>query len=122
MSTETTLPTPSRTRTAMKRREALFDGFNTPQNIAVHAFALGSVFGIGIMAASAAMIMEYHYFEPRLFLNRFAILIHPAMGIYLASLAWFHMSEYLTTALYNPRKLKIDCESGIGWSKEKLMF
>lgn len=75
----------------LRRNARLFDGTNSPQNIATYGFLLGIVGGGGLM---------------------FALLSGstPQFGYFLAALALFHFLEYLATALFNPHKLSLDCK------------
>ncbi|RKP13616.1 Isoprenylcysteine carboxyl methyltransferase family-domain-containing protein [Piptocephalis cylindrospora] len=66
----------------------LFDGANSPQAIAMHAFLLGLVGGVGV----AAVVWTGAW----------------TFGWYLLALASFHFLEFWVTALYNGRKLTID--------------
>jgi len=69
----------------------LFDGQNSPQNIAVYGFGLGALFGASMVLAT---------------LVRTSI---PQFWLFLAALGVFHALEYIAIALFNPTKLKLDC-------------
>jgi hypothetical protein len=71
---------------------AILDGEHTPQNVALYAFATGALFGGSLAVA---------YFSPSI----------PQLGVFLAALAIFHISEYILTAMFNPEKLGLDGES-----------
>ncbi|KAF9913388.1 hypothetical protein BX616_010092 [Lobosporangium transversale] len=68
----------------------LFDGENTPQNIAVYGFGLGTLFGASLILAS---LVETSI---------------PQFWLFLAALAIFHAFEYIAIALFNPTKLTLD--------------
>ncbi len=59
-------------------------------HVRLPAAFLGAFFGIGFLLTSA--------------------LQSPIWGIYMMVLAFFHFSEYVTTALFNADRLKFDCE------------
>ncbi|KAF9281614.1 hypothetical protein BGZ68_006528 [Mortierella alpina] len=68
----------------------LFDGKNSPQNIAVYGFGLGALFGASVILAT---------------------MVHtpiPQFWLFLAALGAFHALEYIAIALFNPTKLKLD--------------
>ncbi|KAF9948683.1 hypothetical protein BGZ72_009433 [Mortierella alpina] len=68
----------------------LFDGKNSPQNIAVYGFGLGALFGASVILATT---------------------VHtpiPQFWLFLAALGAFHALEYIAIALFNPTKLKLD--------------
>ena len=70
----------------------LFDGKNSPQNIAVYGFGLGALFGASVILAT---------------------IVHtpvPQFWLFLAALGAFHALEYIAIALFNPTKLKLDCK------------
>lgn len=69
----------------------LFDGENTPQNIATYGFGLGLLAGLSVVLA----ITGHGYCQ---------------MWLFLMGLAVFHFLEYLATALYNGPKLSLDCK------------
>jgi hypothetical protein len=69
----------------------LFDGENSPQNIAVYGFGLGALFGASLIVAT---------------LVKTSI---PQFWLFLAALGAFHALEYIAIALFNPTKLKLDC-------------
>ncbi|RUP52150.1 farnesyl cysteine-carboxyl methyltransferase, mediates the carboxyl methylation step during C-termin, partial [Jimgerdemannia flammicorona] len=71
-----------------QRRLPIFDANNSPQNISVYAFLLGSAFGASLT----------HAFYDR---------ATPQLSIFLAALAIFHVLEYIATALFNPQKLTL---------------
>ncbi len=71
----------------------LFDGKNSPQNIAVYGFGLGTLFGASVILATT---------------------VHtpiPQFWLFLAALGAFHALEYIAIALFNPTKLKLDCKA-----------
>ncbi|KAF9432064.1 hypothetical protein BGZ76_011307 [Entomortierella beljakovae] len=68
----------------------LFDGVNSPQNIAVYGFGLGALFGASVILSS---MVETNT---------------PQLWIFLAALGVFHALEYIAIALFNPTKLKLD--------------
>jgi hypothetical protein len=70
----------------------LFDGENSPQNIAVYGFGLGAVFGAGIILATMVGSSI------------------PQFWLFLAALGVFHSLEYIAIALFNPTKLSLDCK------------
>ncbi|CAG8696313.1 4724_t:CDS:2, partial [Ambispora leptoticha] len=67
----------------------LLDRSHTPRNIALYSFLIGTTFGIGISIAVASNTM-------------------PQLGMFLAALAFFHIMEYLLTAMVNSDKLSLD--------------
>ncbi|CAM0136024.1 unnamed protein product [Umbelopsis sp. WA50703] len=67
----------------------LFDGENTPQNIATYGFGLGLLAGL----SGALAIIGYGYGQ---------------IWMFLSGLAVFHFLEYLATALFNGPKLSLD--------------
>ena len=67
----------------------IFDGRNTPQNISLYSFCLGTAFGGCFLVA--------YYSET-----------FPHLGIFFAALALFHELEYLMTALFNPDMISLD--------------
>lgn len=71
----------------------LFDGENSPQNIAVYGFGLGALFGASLIVAT---IVETSI---------------PQFWFFLAALGVFHSLEYIAIALFNPTKLNLDCKS-----------
>lgn len=44
----------------------------------------------------------------------------PVLGVYAACMALFHMSEYLTTAIYNPSEVKVGCKGTTQYSLSTL--
>ncbi|KAF8933666.1 farnesyl cysteine-carboxyl methyltransferase [Dissophora ornata] len=68
----------------------LFDGQNSPQNIAVYGFGLGALFGASIILATIVQTSI------------------PQFWLFLAALGVFHALEYIAIALFNPTKLKLD--------------
>jgi len=70
----------------------LFDGQNSPQNIAVYGFGLGGLFGASIVLATIVKTSI------------------PQFWLFLAALGVFHALEYIAIALFNPTKLKLDCK------------
>jgi hypothetical protein len=68
----------------------LFDGENTPQNIATYGFGLGILAGCSVAFAITGVA-------------------YPQMWLFLMCLAIFHFLEYLATALFNGPKLNLDC-------------
>jgi hypothetical protein len=74
----------------------LFDGENTPQNIATYGFGLGMLAGCSVAFAATGVI-------------------YPQMWLFLMCLAIFHFLEYLATALFNGPKLSLDCK----WIKHR---
>jgi hypothetical protein len=70
----------------------LFDGQNSPQNIAVYGFGLGGLFGASLVLATIVKTSI------------------PQFWLFLAALGVFHALEYIAIALFNPTKLKLDCK------------
>ena len=70
----------------------LFDGENSPQNIAVYGFGLGALFGASVILATMVGTSI------------------PQFWLFLAALGVFHSLEYIAIALFNPTKLKLDCK------------
>ncbi|KAG0318777.1 hypothetical protein BGZ99_005469 [Dissophora globulifera] len=68
----------------------LFDGQNSPQNIAVYGFGLGALFGSSVVVATVVQTSI------------------PQFWLFLAALGVFHALEYIAIALFNPTKLKLD--------------
>ncbi|KAG0206020.1 hypothetical protein BGX28_002476 [Mortierella sp. GBA30] len=68
----------------------LFDGKNSPQNIAVYGFGLGALFGASVILATIVQTPI------------------PQFWLFLAALGVFHALEYIAIALFNPTKLKLD--------------
>ncbi|KAK3836924.1 MAG: Isoprenylcysteine carboxyl methyltransferase family-domain-containing protein [Linnemannia elongata] len=68
----------------------LFDGENSPQNIAVYGFGLGALFGASVILATMVGTSI------------------PQFWLFLAALGVFHSLEYIAIALFNPTKLKLD--------------
>jgi hypothetical protein len=79
---------PQQRRHYLLPKEPVFDGANSPQNIAISAFGLGTVFGIGV---ACTLLTD-----------------QTQLGLLFTVLPVFHLSEYLITALYNPGRLNID--------------
>jgi len=69
----------------------ILDGQHTPQNIALHGFIVGSLFGLGIGIS---------LYSEKLF----------QLGLFIAALGLFHVLEYLLTAMFNADKLSLDSE------------
>ncbi|CAG8457893.1 10200_t:CDS:2 [Paraglomus brasilianum] len=67
----------------------ILDGQHTPQNIALHGFIVGSLFGLGIGIS---------LYSEKLF----------QLGLFIAALGLFHVLEYLLTAMFNADKLSLD--------------
>ncbi len=88
---------------------------STPHNVSAFGFALGIVFTIGLVLASAAFKHKTFLWgqqsvsslEPQ---GLWAAITNPVVGIYLAFWATFHMLEFQVTSIYNPGKLSVDCE------------
>jgi protein-S-isoprenylcysteine O-methyltransferase len=70
----------------------LFDGQNSPQNIAVYGFGLGALFGTSVILATMVGSSI------------------PQFWLFLAALGVFHSLEYVAIALFNPTKLTLDCK------------
>ncbi|KAF9181286.1 hypothetical protein BGZ51_005559 [Haplosporangium sp. Z 767] len=68
----------------------LFDGKNSPQNIAVYGFGLGALFGASMILATVVQTPI------------------PQFWCFLAALGVFHALEYIAIALFNPTKLSLD--------------
>ncbi|KAG9297427.1 hypothetical protein G9A89_000978 [Geosiphon pyriformis] len=66
----------------------LLDRHHTPKNIAIYSFLIGVIFGAGISFALYSQI--------------------PQLGVFFATLAVFHILEYLLTAIVNSEKLSMD--------------
>lgn len=64
-------------------------GDHVAPNIALFSVLAGALIGSGLAAT---------FFVPA----------HRTFGLYLLSLGIFHLSEYLTTAVFNPRRVKLD--------------
>lgn len=71
----------------------LFDGENSPQNIAVYGFGLGALFGASLILSTLVNTSI------------------PQFWLFLAALGVFHALEYIAIALFNPSKLNLDCKS-----------
>ncbi|KAI9225063.1 Isoprenylcysteine carboxyl methyltransferase family-domain-containing protein [Blastocladiella britannica] len=67
----------------------LGDGYHMPHNIALYAFGIGMVAGVGACTVALSP-------APWLWL-----------GLHLTALALFHITEYLVTAMYNYPKLEL---------------
>ncbi|CAG8659376.1 5311_t:CDS:2 [Ambispora gerdemannii] len=67
----------------------LLDRNHTPRNIAVYSFLIGATFGVGISVAVGSNTV-------------------PQLGGFLTALAFFHIMEYLLTAMVNADKLSMD--------------
>lgn len=81
---------------------------NTPQNTACIAFILGAVFAFGL--SNVRSLLETQK-RPDGRLARFiAALLGPRLGVYIACLVIFHMMEFLTTAIWNPKKVEVRCK------------
>lgn len=84
-------PIPSPDSVNGNEKGKLFDGENTPQNIATYGFGLGILAGFSVaLAATGATYSQ--------------------MWLFLVCLAVFHFLEYLATALFNAPKLSLDCK------------
>jgi protein-S-isoprenylcysteine O-methyltransferase len=84
-------PIPSADSVDGHEKGKLFDGENTPQNIATYGFGLGILAGFSVaLAATGATYSQ--------------------MWLFLVCLAVFHFLEYLATALFNAPKLSLDCK------------
>lgn len=83
---------------------------DTRQNAVCIAFLLGCVFTASLSSAAGLYkLIETASWEE--YQARFiGALQSPRLGIYVALLVIFHMSEFLTTAIYNPRKATVRCE------------
>lgn len=66
------------------------NGEHTPINIALYAFGIGICLGLGLGLAS--------------FSND-----HLWFGLHWVALATFHMLEYVITALFNPKRVNLEC-------------
>ncbi|KNE56907.1 hypothetical protein AMAG_02677 [Allomyces macrogynus ATCC 38327] len=69
-------------------RPRLLDGTHSPHNIALYAFGVGGVAGLGLALAFLGTTLQW-------------------FGLYLVALAVFHFFEYEVTALYNAPKLNL---------------
>ncbi|OZJ06799.1 hypothetical protein BZG36_00160 [Bifiguratus adelaidae] len=78
-----------RTQLPQVSTATIFDGRNTPQNIASYGFFLGVLAGAGALIA---------YTYPGV----------QQLGIFCVALAVFHQMEYVATAMFNPNKLSLD--------------
>lgn len=65
-------------------------GDHVAPNIALYSVLAGALIGSGLMG--------------------FFFTSHRAFGLYLFSLGIFHLFEYLTTAIFNPKRVKLDCK------------
>jgi len=84
---------------------------NTPQNTACIAFILGAVFAFGL--SNIRSLLEAQK-RPDGRLARFlGALLGPRLGVYIACLVIFHMMEFLTTAMWNPKKVEVRCKQSL---------
>jgi hypothetical protein len=104
---------PAEDRKPFKPQYPLTSWADTRQNVACIAFILGCVFtfavsnGIKLFSDSEALPSVQDLTTKERFWNT---LIGPRFGIYIALLVVFHMSEFLTTAIYNPSKASVRCK------------
>lgn len=80
---------------------------NRPQAVSVIGFGLGVLFTLGLISGRH---LPSAVFNSTAASNLVEALQSPLLGAYAASMAVFHMSEYLTTAIYNPTQVKVGCE------------
>lgn len=80
---------------------------NRPQAVSFIGFSLGILFTLGL---SLARSLPCALAEPQASVSLFQALQHPVFGCYMVSMSVFHMSEYLTTAIYNPTQVKVGCK------------
>jgi protein-S-isoprenylcysteine O-methyltransferase len=86
---------------------------DTRQNVACIAFLLGCTFTLAVsngikLFSEGETILSVQDLSTRERL--WNTLTGPRFGIYIALLVVFHMSEFLTTAIYNPGKASVRCE------------
>lgn len=67
----------------------VFDGKNSPQNISIYGFLLGIFCGGGLIFSIYGSVSQ--------------------LGLFLSALTIFHFMEYISTALFNPNTLTLDC-------------
>lgn len=80
---------------------------NRPQAVSVIGFGLGVLFTLGL---STARGLPSAIVSGKAASSFSEALQSPLLGTYAASMAVFHMSEYLTTAIYNPTQVKVGCQ------------
>ncbi|KAL7009901.1 farnesyl cysteine-carboxyl methyltransferase [Cystobasidiomycetes sp. EMM_F5] len=93
-------------RKPFKPQYPLTSWANTQQNAVCVAFILGAVFAVslrnvGQFASNDTLLADQ--WQGRLY----GALQNPRLGVYVALLVVFHMSEYLTTAIWNPQKATV---------------
>jgi hypothetical protein len=81
---------------------------DTPQAVSIIGFALGCLFLFGVNQA-----LDLDSWAGRTEQGLWSALRSAPLGAYWACLAIFHMSEYLTTAIYNPAKVHVGCSCRI---------
>lgn len=80
---------------------------DTPELVSIVGFSLGVLFTIGL---STGIKIPSSLWTQEARGGWSQVLHGPQLGLYLAFWALFHMSEYLTTAIYNPTQVKLGCE------------
>jgi len=88
---------------------------DTPQAVSIIGFLLGALFVFGLSQAVRLIPEALHDPGPT---GLWKALHSPLLGAYLAALAIFHMSEYLTTAIWNPSRVKVGSyllHNGLGY-------
>lgn len=106
--------------TAFKAEWPLTSWANTPQNAVCIAFLMGAIFALGLVNVDRLFSKpEYLLSTPRGTWSRFlAALRTPKLGAYVAALVVFHLAEYLTTAIWNPSKVEVKCETAMTLVKQ----
>lgn len=80
---------------------------DTPELVSVIGFSLGVVFVLGLI--NGVRILDVLRQEGSKQDGIWQAVQSPQLGLYLSLWAVFHMSEYLTTAIYNPTQVKVGC-------------
>ncbi|GAA6011473.1 hypothetical protein JCM10207_002631 [Rhodosporidiobolus poonsookiae] len=85
---------------------------STPHNVACIAFVLGALWSTGLVlalpnlpgwfawsTAAVAKLPEQSWWT--------TLMSNPQLGTYMASVAFFHLMEFVVTSMYNPGKLSV---------------
>ena len=82
---------------------------DTPEYVSILGFLLGALFVLGL-STGVHLPQVFQSRSDATAISLWQACKSPQLGLYFASLAVYHMMEYLTTAIYNPEKVKVGCE------------